>query len=89
MRFEIAHLPSRNGLHDPVDMNRRPTRVRPQADVGLIGPEKLLDHSRCMQQRRTYARCFCLGQFGNADDVTSRLDHQRAHSKRPDAVLYP
>lgn len=89
MRVEIDHLRARNWLHDPMDMNRRSTCVRPQAHVGLVGTKKLLDHRRGMQQRRAYARSFCFAQFGNVDDVASRLDHQSPHPKRPDAVLHP
>ena len=61
--------------------------MRPQADVHLIRPRQLADDRRRALQHRPQLVRLIIFEVRHVDDVSSRLDDQRPHSERPDAML--
>ena len=87
MRPGALHLCSRDGLHNPVNMNGLPTRVGPEADIDLIRSEQLANYCRGMPHDRSHFSCLSLNEIGDVEHMAPRLDHQSANPEWPDTML--
>ena len=71
-----------------MNVNGLATRMRPQADIGLIGAKKLRDHRRRAQEHDPQARRLRVAEVGDIKHMTLRLDDEGANPERADAVLH-
>lgn len=84
-----CHVHRCDRLDDVVDVGRPASGVRPQADVGLLGREKLIDDARALVQQRALRCRLVRRQRSDLGDVTARLEQQRPDAERANAVFDP
>ncbi len=86
-QLELVQQRSGHGLNDPVDVNWRPARVRPEIDVDLLRLDKLGENARDVLEERTELECFVAGQLPDVNDVPPWLYDERPDTERADTVL--
>ena len=87
VRADRVDVRRRRRLHDPVDVDWRPPRVRPLAGVDLLGCDQAIDDLGGALQECPEFGGLRGGKFGDTSHVPTRHNEQRANAERPDAVL--
>jgi hypothetical protein len=85
---EVVDERARDRLNDVVNVDWLTTGVRPQAHVGLLGLEEMVDHDRGLVKKRALLIGLCGRQLRDTRHMPFGLDHERSNSERPDAVLH-
>jgi hypothetical protein len=71
--------------HDPMNVNGRATRVRPQTDIDLVGMNKLSEYSSRVHKCGGQHGCLTFGQIGQASLVNTGACEPRTRPLSPPA----
>jgi hypothetical protein len=83
----VLHPRVRHRLDDKVDVAGHRIQMRPKSDVHLLRMFEFANDRRRLLQYRTELCDLRLIQFSDARHVPLRLNDQRAHAKRADAMV--